>query len=147
MQAIWNTATVTTVTLFSKYVLAQSNRALHFLGQRSISMRASNINRMLSITLRHPMLLKFCILCSFSSTAFVGNFTELRKATVSFVVTVLLSAWYNSVPTGRIFMKFTSCYLWDNVEIYGTVRHATDDNTIQHMRFACCISKATNTQS
>ena len=30
-------------------------------------------------------------------------FTELRKATVSFVVSVCPSAWDNSVPTQRIF--------------------------------------------
>ena len=31
---------------------------------------------------------------------------KLRKATIGFVVNVLLSAWNNSAPTGRIFMKF-----------------------------------------
>jgi hypothetical protein len=149
MQAIWNTATVTTFTLFSKYVLAQGNLALHFLGQRSILVRAFNINRMLSIILRYPMLLKFCILWSFSSTAFVDSFTELRQVTISHIVTVLLSAWHNSLPTGRIFMKFASFYLWDNVEIrvYGKVRHTTDEIIIQRMRFACCITKARDTQS
>jgi hypothetical protein len=38
-----------------------------------------------------------------------------------------------------------SCRLWDNVEKYGRARQATDDNIIQRMRFACCITKATNT--
>ena len=38
-----------------------------------------------------------------------------------------------------------SCRLWDNVKKYDTVRQATDDNTAQ--RFACWISKATNTHS
>jgi hypothetical protein len=33
------------------------------------------------------------------------------------------------------------------VEKYGTVRQATDDNTIRRMRFACCITKATDTHS
>jgi len=37
---------------------------------------------------------------------FVDAFAELRKATVSFVMFVLLSAWDISPPTGRIFMKF-----------------------------------------
>ena len=36
----------------------------------------------------------------------LGAFTTLRKATVSFVVSVRLSAWNNSASTGRIFMKF-----------------------------------------
>ena len=30
---------------------------------------------------------------------------KLRKATISFVMSVCLSAWNNSVPTGRILMK------------------------------------------
>ena len=33
----------------------------------------------------------------------------------------------------------------DNVEKCGGARHATDDNIIQHMRFACWITKATDT--
>jgi hypothetical protein len=40
-----------------------------------------------------------------------------------------------------------SCRLWDNVEKYGTVRQATNDNIIRRMRFACWITKATDTQS
>ena len=40
------------------------------------------------------------------SEAFLGAFTKLRKATMSFVMSVLLSAWNNSAPTGRIVMKF-----------------------------------------
>jgi hypothetical protein len=37
---------------------------------------------------------------------FLGAFAKLRKGTVSFVMSVSLSAWNNSTPTGRIFMKF-----------------------------------------
>jgi len=45
---------------------------------------------------------------------FLGAFAELRKANVSFVMSVCLSvrqsvrpsAWNNSGPTGGIFMKF-----------------------------------------
>jgi hypothetical protein len=37
--------------------------------------------------------------------------------------------------------------LWDNVEKYGTARQATDDNIIGRMRFACWITKATDTHS
>jgi hypothetical protein len=33
------------------------------------------------------------------------------------------------------------------VEIYGTARQVTDDNIIQRMRFACWITKATDTHS
>jgi hypothetical protein len=40
-----------------------------------------------------------------------------------------------------------SCRLWDNVEKYGTVRQATDHNIIRRMRFACWITKATDTHS
>jgi len=37
--------------------------------------------------------------------------------------------------------------LKDNVEIRGTAGQATDDNIVQRMRFACCITKATDTHS
>jgi hypothetical protein len=40
-----------------------------------------------------------------------------------------------------------SCRLWVNVEKYGTARQATDDNIIRRMRFACRITKATDTHS
>ena len=41
---------------------------------------------------------------------FLGTFAKLRIATISFFVSVCpsvcLSAWNNSAPTGRLFMKF-----------------------------------------
>ena len=37
--------------------------------------------------------------------------------------------------------------VWDNVEKYGTAGQATDDNIIRRMRFACWITKATDTHS
>jgi len=40
-----------------------------------------------------------------------------------------------------------SCPLWDNVERYGTARHAKDDNTIWRMRIAWWITKSTATHS
>jgi hypothetical protein len=40
-----------------------------------------------------------------------------------------------------------SCRLWDNVEKYGTARQATHDNIIRRMRFACWITKATDTHT
>jgi hypothetical protein len=36
-------------------------------------------------------------------------FAKLRKASVSFIIFVCPSAWYNSVPFGCIFLKF---YIW-----------------------------------
>ena len=36
----------------------------------------------------------------------LGACAKLRKATVSFVMSVRPPAWYNSLPTGRIFVKF-----------------------------------------
>jgi hypothetical protein len=38
-----------------------------------------------------------------------------------------------------------SCRLWDNVEKYGTAGQTTDGNIIRRMRFACWITKATDT--
>jgi len=39
-------------------------------------------------------------------TVFQARSQKLRKATVSFVMSVRPSAWNNSAPTGRLFMKF-----------------------------------------
>jgi len=44
------------------------------------------------------------------------------------------------------FFPRKSCRLWDNVDKYGTVRQATDDNTIRRMRTAYWTT-ATNTRS
>ena len=61
---------------------------------------------------------------------FLGAFAELRKATISFVMSLCVSVrllvcpstWNNSAPTGRIFMKFdTSVFfenLWKNFKFY-----------------------------
>jgi hypothetical protein len=44
-----------------------------------------------------------------------------------------------------IFVSRKSRRLWDNVEKYGTARQATEDNIIRRVRFACWITKATDT--
>jgi hypothetical protein len=46
---------------------------------------------------------------------FLGAFAKLRKATINFVVSIRLSAWNNSVPNGRIFMKFDIWAFLENV--------------------------------
>jgi hypothetical protein len=45
------------------------------------------------------------------------------------------------------FLFQKSCHLWDNVEICGGVRGATNDVTIRCIRFACWIRKATCTHA
>jgi hypothetical protein len=42
---------------------------------------------------------------------------------------------------------FKLCRSWDNVEKYGTAGQATDYNIIWRLRFACWITKATDTHS
>ena len=42
---------------------------------------------------------------SLNSSSFLGAFAKLRKATISFIMSVCPYAWNNSAPTGRIFMK------------------------------------------
>jgi hypothetical protein len=39
------------------------------------------------------------------------------------------------------------CHLRENVEKYGKVRHATDNNIVECICFACSITKATDTHS
>ena len=55
-----------------------------------------------------------CFIAWFSWYAFFGKFTKLRKATISFVMSVRPSAWNNSAPTGRIFMKFDIWLFFEN---------------------------------
>jgi len=45
---------------------------------------------------------------------FLGAFAKLRRATVSFVMSVL-SAWNNSAPTGRIFVKFDVSVFFETI--------------------------------
>ena len=45
----------------------------------------------------------------------LGAFAKLQKATIIFVMSVRLSAWNNSAPTGRIFMKFDTSVVFENV--------------------------------
>jgi hypothetical protein len=67
----------------------------------------------------------------------LGAFAKLRKATITFFVSVRPSArpfaWHKSVPTGRIFMKFGICGFlenlsrrvelhWNRTRITGTLR-------------------------
>jgi len=49
------------------------------------------------------------------SLSFLGTFAQLRNATISFVMSVLLSAWNNSVPTGWIFMKSDVSVFFQNL--------------------------------
>jgi hypothetical protein len=44
----------------------------------------------------------------------------------------------------NFFFPRKPCRLWGNVEKCFTAEHATDDNIIRHMRFACWITKATD---
>jgi hypothetical protein len=54
------------------------------------------------------------------------------------------------IKTYFMFNKFffqTLCHVWNNVEIYGIVRQATDDTIMWQMRAACWIPKAADTHS
>ena len=44
-----------------------------------------------------------------------GAFVKLRKATVSYVMSVRPTAWNISAPTGRIFMKFYISEFFENL--------------------------------
>jgi hypothetical protein len=48
----------------------------------------------------------FPLLFIMNKVTVVGAFAKLRKATISFVMSVCPSEWNNSAPSGRIFMKF-----------------------------------------
>jgi hypothetical protein len=59
---------------------------------------------------------------------FLGAFTELRKATLSFPFSVLQSAWNSSAPTGRIFIKFYIWYFFENLQKKIQVSLKSDKN-------------------
>ena len=46
---------------------------------------------------------------------FLGALARLRKATLSFVMSVRLYAWNNSVANGRIFVKFDNWAFLENL--------------------------------
>jgi len=55
---------------------------------------------------------------------------------------------YGSAYIQLLFSKiFQYCFLWDNVQKYGTSLQNTADNIIWRMRLACCITIATDTHS
>ena len=45
------------------------------------------------------------------------------------------------------FFSENRAVLWDDVEKYGRIKQATDDDIIWRMRFACWIIKTTDTHS
>ena len=46
---------------------------------------------------------------------FLGAFSKLRKATISFAMSVRPSAWNNSTPTGQIFIQFDISVFFENL--------------------------------
>ena len=46
---------------------------------------------------------------------FLGGFAILRKATVSFLMSLCPSEWNSSAPNGRIFMKFDIREFFENL--------------------------------
>jgi hypothetical protein len=61
---------------------------------------------------------------------FSGEFAELRKGTISFVMSVCPSAW-NSALAGRIFMKFDMSIFRKCAEEF-RVSIKSDKNNAQH---------------
>jgi hypothetical protein len=54
------------------------------------------------------------VILRLTDSYFLSAFEKLRKATISFVMSVRLSAW-NSAPTGRIFIKFDIWWFFGNM--------------------------------
>jgi hypothetical protein len=76
-------------------------------------------------------------------TRITGN---LHEDLIFLRITNISDKSIENVLCSIIFFR-KSCCLWFNVEKYGTARQATGDNIIRHMRFACWITKATDTHS
>ena len=70
----------------------------------------SHSDRCYNVSVRHTC----CVVSDFTPeslciTSVLGVFAKLRKATVSFIMSVRPSAWNNSAPTGQILIQF---YVW-----------------------------------
>ena len=46
---------------------------------------------------------------------FLGEFTKLQKATISFMMSVCPFAWNNSAPIGWLLMKFDTLVFFENL--------------------------------
>jgi len=58
------------------------------------------------------------ILCKFSISffsTFLGAFAKLQKVTIKYVMSVRLTAWNESAPAGRIFMKADIWVFFENM--------------------------------
>jgi hypothetical protein len=62
----------------------------------------------------------------FPITMFLDEFAKLRKAIISFVMSVRLSTWNNSAATGRILMKFC---IWIFVENLSSIFKFLENRT------------------
>jgi hypothetical protein len=81
--------------------------------------------------------------------SFLGAFAKLRKATIRFVMSVCLSvyasvhlsAWNDSTPTGRIFMKFDILVSFENLPRKFEVSLKSDksNGTLHEDRYAYLI--------
>ena len=84
-----------------------SNSDLH--GERpatSRSIRSGAAARSADCSLLWPQNKQRLFSCMALPGRLLGAFAKLWKATISFIMSVRLSAWNNWAPTGRIFMKF-----------------------------------------
>ena len=58
----------------------------------------------------------WCLIMHIGNFAsFLGMFAKLRKASISFVLSVCTSAWNNSAATGQIFMKLDTSLFFENL--------------------------------
>ena len=100
-------------------------------------------NYFLDSAFQFPVCRKFCV--PFSETGkrypnlsvqpkFLRAYAKLRKATVSFVMSVCPSEWKNSALTGRIFVKFESLVFFENLS-RKLVSLKSDKNGYYTLRF------------
>ena len=57
--------------------------------------------------------------CEMCMMIFLGTFSKLQRATISFITSVRPSKWKNSAPIGQIFMKFDYFFkiCWENSSV------------------------------
>jgi hypothetical protein len=63
---------------------------------------------------------------------FLCAFAKLRKASISFFTSVHQSAWNNSAPIGRIFIKFGTCIFFKKLSRNSSFIKSDENNGTSH---------------
>jgi len=112
---------------------------------------ANNVNIHFALRSKHKPITVYCwhkYGVRAECESFIGAFLKSRKATISFVMSVRPSGTTRPPMDEFSWNLHLSIFRKYAQKIPSvTARQTTDDNTTRRMRFACCITKVTDTHS